>query len=1776
MFHFKRHGKRAVSLLLGATLLLGSVPFTPPASAGTEWVQESIDKLTNWGVITRSDSSAQRLNSRITRAEFTAMINRAYGYSDTGETPFTDVPAYAWYADDISIGYNAGYFSGTTETTASPNNQLTREQAITLLGRNMRLPETSGEVTQFSDGRSFSNWSKGYIKSAVDSGIVNGFDDGTFRPGRNISRAEMIKLLADSLGTLINVGGVHTLGGISGNLTINTPNTTLRNTTIAGDLYLTGGVGLGGVTLENVNVLGRIIVAGGGESENSDSSIVLRNVAAQSMLVDSLSGQYVSLSVQNDSLIPTTTVKTNAYIEDLSADGMGLQNIILDGEPTLDEDGNPEDMEFTLAGNIKNATNKTPESQLTVGRDVTQNLTISEEATDSTLIIEADARVDNLNLDAGIRVSGDGDIGTLNVSAPGVRTSMLPDEIIIRPGLTANIAGTTMDPKLAEESSSEPRLLAGYPKADDVAPTSVNAKFSGNKSGTVYYAVTPEVYGPVTDAETLVNPPAYGPTYTARGRINLTASDTEVSVRINGLTVDGSYYLSAVLVDSRGDRSRVKNVLFHTPDNTVPNFATGYPYLSDITETDAQLTAMTTKACQMYYAIFPRGSAAPTGNNFLANSLEGAVASGVFDMDKNTPITEWTARDLLGNPDDPSEQVEYDLYLWLLDFDGGLSSAVRRLQFSTADLTPPEFITLPYVTNEQARAVTLTGSLDEDGTVYWVAVAEGELYPKAPRDPTIDTGAHAVTVIGGNGGGTYEAGDLVTVTPETTTTNVFRRWAFDPALDYTELDPPEVDEDEDEDAPSTFVNGTSTFVMPDQSVTATAYFVAPDQVNNDNAPVIRGTTITTGSGVSLHSEYAKLQVRNGLNGLRSGRVNARAMTDFTINVTGLNPQTRYDVYYIAMDTAGNYSDPVRMVQINTQDTMSPTATQEFTRFPEGETVNTLRPYANTDVRLIFSEEVKGASSSKSLLDLYNDVLNARSSPQDEAVAKDTLGSVLASVIELYTVGTGSSLPTLVTDSSTIDYRNAVITKDDEGRLIITFSYGTGNNSALHLKSGTTYFFRLKDIMDTSTAQNRMAQTDLPRFTTVAAEVFIELENITRLTGVPYGIDAPTGYEGLDKDADIAFSLQPMSTSTMDDSVDWDMLIWLNTSADFELYRSDSSSGPWTQIQNKNGRDPNLYSYDTANGYVGQSVDLRETLNEDYPQLNQDLEEGRKYYFAIHFKQVGTLTDRRSWSANIGARINVMAGISAELSNLSGNVTGGYTDMVADNRVMDITYPRDFTAYKQFSDRSAPTFNNGFPTFEAGDTTVIMHLLLNRTGIVHYILAPVSYDANGENPSSPVTTVDRETGQFPVMDNVPTSGSSGSKVELSNITYREAINQNNFSGNEEIKTGTATVSTVDIPITVSDLKPDTDYLVYFVLEGTDKVYSDYVNIYRFRTVPVVQPVLTLQRNTNSQVTIRTDITADVNYKLVLRNASTLNSNLDGMLLQNFSNYVDPAKRSDFESEAGANGDLSISVLDALVKNYYSPATANGDRPSLFDVFANDYIKEQVRNFIQSTAQGDSIVLNNSTSTRPNESQTIDCTRSMKEGNQYMFFAVAKSPLGSGYSFRANYPVTISDSLAPYVVATPCAFNYTYNSRGQITGVTSATVSIRFNETIYYNDGSSGLVTPTAIDRGPTLDVSRPSGFISAATLATPTNNIAISQEAGQAGIRTDTINLTVTRARGGGYFNLPDGITDAASNTSRGPLSIQMICHYDEDNPASSTMEVIIPAAWDGRTNPPRS
>ena len=107
--------------------------------------------------------------------------------------------------------------------------------------------------------------------------------------------------------------------------------------------------------------------------------------------------------------------------------------------------------------------NYTPASDLQFVKGSAEKVTVDEEAIASNVLVDKNTRLDQLNLDVGTTVTGQGDIKNLNVGSSGSVVEQLPDQIVIRPGIDADIDGTVMGNSDAAELSAEPRLNAGYP-----------------------------------------------------------------------------------------------------------------------------------------------------------------------------------------------------------------------------------------------------------------------------------------------------------------------------------------------------------------------------------------------------------------------------------------------------------------------------------------------------------------------------------------------------------------------------------------------------------------------------------------------------------------------------------------------------------------------------------------------------------------------------------------------------------------------------------------------------------------------------------------------------------------------------------------------------------------------------------------------------------------------------------------------------------------------------------------------------------------------------------------------------------------------------------------------------------------------------------------------------------------------------------------------------------------------------------------------------------------
>ncbi len=121
------------------------------------------------------------------------------GYNE--EVPvFTDI-AYHWAKEDIEFVVKHGLFSGTSDTTFSPDTAMTRGMFVTVLGRLANADVDSYNESSFNDVKSDAYY-MGYIEWASKNNIVKGIGNGNFAPEQAITREQMALIISNYAKTM--------------------------------------------------------------------------------------------------------------------------------------------------------------------------------------------------------------------------------------------------------------------------------------------------------------------------------------------------------------------------------------------------------------------------------------------------------------------------------------------------------------------------------------------------------------------------------------------------------------------------------------------------------------------------------------------------------------------------------------------------------------------------------------------------------------------------------------------------------------------------------------------------------------------------------------------------------------------------------------------------------------------------------------------------------------------------------------------------------------------------------------------------------------------------------------------------------------------------------------------------------------------------------------------------------------------------------------------------------------------------------------------------------------------------------------------------------------------------------------------------------------------------------------------------------------------------------------------------------------------------------------
>lgn len=161
------------------------------------WAQSYIIELFEKGIISGKPGRTFEPESNLTRAEAAVLFVRMTGLQNTtGSDSFSDTVGH-WAENQISIAKRYGIFQGYEGNVFYPEKRITREEYAVICDRILYSADTV-DFSQniYSDVNPETNvWSNKAIIVLSMNNILNGYEDGTFKPGNTITRAESVKVI---------------------------------------------------------------------------------------------------------------------------------------------------------------------------------------------------------------------------------------------------------------------------------------------------------------------------------------------------------------------------------------------------------------------------------------------------------------------------------------------------------------------------------------------------------------------------------------------------------------------------------------------------------------------------------------------------------------------------------------------------------------------------------------------------------------------------------------------------------------------------------------------------------------------------------------------------------------------------------------------------------------------------------------------------------------------------------------------------------------------------------------------------------------------------------------------------------------------------------------------------------------------------------------------------------------------------------------------------------------------------------------------------------------------------------------------------------------------------------------------------------------------------------------------------------------------------------------------------------------------------------------------
>jgi hypothetical protein len=198
--HFTKFAVFVVDLTTDLPVSEVTTPAEPEISLSDiagHWAEASIKQAVKNGIVNGYVDGTFKPGNTVTRAEFSVMLMKAIKRQEAGaELTFTDkADIGSWAQAGVAQAVQAGIINGYEDGTFRPNANMTRAEMATMIAKALRLTIEPVTTTGFADDERIPSWAKGAVAALKNLGIIGGKDANTFDPSGKATRAEAVTVL---------------------------------------------------------------------------------------------------------------------------------------------------------------------------------------------------------------------------------------------------------------------------------------------------------------------------------------------------------------------------------------------------------------------------------------------------------------------------------------------------------------------------------------------------------------------------------------------------------------------------------------------------------------------------------------------------------------------------------------------------------------------------------------------------------------------------------------------------------------------------------------------------------------------------------------------------------------------------------------------------------------------------------------------------------------------------------------------------------------------------------------------------------------------------------------------------------------------------------------------------------------------------------------------------------------------------------------------------------------------------------------------------------------------------------------------------------------------------------------------------------------------------------------------------------------------------------------------------------------------------------------------